>query len=236
VIADLLPSAVVAYDTFTDASEETLFLAERAVVAKAVEKRRREFATVRALARTAMDRLGLPPAAVLPDRRGTPGWPDGLVGSMTHCDGYRAAALARAADVVALGIDAEPNAPLPEGVLDVISLPTERRWIAKLSASDTDVNWGRLLFSIKESIFKTWYPRTRHELGFEEAEVTVAPGAGTFAFRLILSDDAPATAWLAETRGRWLARDGLLVTALAVTAAGPAEHRGCSGDRHTTSA
>jgi 4'-phosphopantetheinyl transferase EntD len=236
MIADLLPSSVTAFDTFTDSPEDMLFPEERAVVAGAVDKRRREFATVRALARTAMDGLGFPAAPILPNRRGAPGWPEGLIGSMTHCDGYRAAALAHAADMVAIGIDAEPNAPLPEGVLDSVSLPAERRWIADLSATRTEVSWDRLLFSIKESIFKTWYPRTQHELGFEQAEVTVAPESRTFTFRLILPDDAPATAWLADARGRWLAQDGVLVTALTVAATGPAEHLARSGDRHTASA
>jgi 4'-phosphopantetheinyl transferase EntD len=241
MIADLLPSSVTAYDTFTDAPEDTLFPEEQAAVAGAVDKRRREFATVRALARTAMDGLGFPPAPILPDRRGVPGWPDGLIGSMTHCDGYRAVALAHAADLVAVGIDAEPNAPLPAGVLDSISLPAERRWIADLSATGTEVSWDRLLFSIKETIYKTWYPRMRYELGFEQAEVRVAPGSsgsgsGTFAFRLILPADAPATAWLTDVWGRWLARDGVLVTALAVEAAGPAERNRQSAERHTASA
>jgi 4'-phosphopantetheinyl transferase EntD len=223
MIADLLPATVTAYDTFTDAAEDTLFPEERALVAKAVERRRREFATVRALARTAMGRLGFAAVPILPDRRGAPQWPDGLIGSMTHCDGYRAVALAHSAAMTAVGIDAEPNGPLPDGVLNTVSLPAERRWIADLSAARPEVCWDRLLFSIKESIFKAWYPRTRYELDFHEADVTVAPESGTFAFRLNVAADAPATDWLTDNRGRWLVRDGVVVTALSVAAADPGE-------------
>ncbi|MFF8911271.1 4'-phosphopantetheinyl transferase family protein [Streptomyces olivaceoviridis] len=221
MIADVLPSPVIAYDTFTDAPHDALLPEEHAVVAAAVEKRRREFTTVRALARTAMHALGCPPAPVLPNRRGAPGWPEGLVGSMTHCDGYRAVALARAVDVIAVGIDAEPDAPLPEGVLAAVSLPAERAWISDLTAARAEVSWDRLLFSIKESIFKAWYPRTRYELGFEQAEVTVCPQSHTFTCRLILPEQAPPSSWLTDTRGRWLVRDGLLVTSLAVPAGRP---------------
>lgn len=42
-------------------------------------------------------------------------WPDGVVGSMTHCDGYRAAAVAHAGEVLGVGIDAEPHFPFPRG-------------------------------------------------------------------------------------------------------------------------
>ena len=66
------------------------------------------------------------PQPVLPGERGAPRWPAGVVGSMTHCAGYRAAALVRAADLASLGIDAEPHGPLPEGVLRRVALPAER--------------------------------------------------------------------------------------------------------------
>jgi 4'-phosphopantetheinyl transferase EntD len=216
VIADLLPDPVTAYDTFTDTGDDALFPEERALMANVVDKRRHEFATVRALARTAMAGLGIPPAPLLPYKRGAPQWPGGLVGSMTHCDGYRAAAVARASEVLAVGIDAEPNEPLPEGVLGAVSLPAERRWVADISAVRSDVHWGRLLFSIKETIFKAWYPVTRHELDFPQADITVDAAAGTFAFRLTVGPQGPETQWLTSTEGRWMAGDGVMVTALSV--------------------
>ncbi|GAA3756283.1 4'-phosphopantetheinyl transferase family protein [Streptomyces tremellae] len=219
MIAELLPAAVTAYDTFADASGDVLFPEEQAVVARAVDKRRREFTTVRELARTAMAELGVAPAPLLPDRRGAPRWPEGLVGSMTHCDGYRAVAVARAADIHAVGIDAEPNLPLPEGVLDAVTVPAERARIAELGASHPEVAWDRLVFSLKETIFKAWFPRTRYELDFSEAEVTPVPegaGAGTFGFALALEREGPDPRWLSAARGRWTTGDGVLVTALAV--------------------
>ncbi|MCF3963700.1 4'-phosphopantetheinyl transferase family protein [Streptomyces fuscigenes] len=221
MIAELLPATVTAYDTFADASGDVLFPEERAVVARAVDKRRREFTTVRDLARTAMAELGIAPAPLLPDQRGAPRWPSGLVGSMTHCDGYRAVAVARDTDVHAVGIDAEPNAPLPEGVLAAVTLPAERARIAGLLATHPGVAWDRLVFSIKETIFKAWYPRTRYELDFAEADVTPEADApsgtsGTFGFALSLSREGPDPRWLSVVSGRWTAGEGVLVTALSV--------------------
>ncbi|MGH3325491.1 MAG: 4'-phosphopantetheinyl transferase family protein, partial [Streptomyces sp.] len=128
MISELLPDSAASHETFEDYGEELLYEEELALLGKAVPKRRREFATVRVCARRALSGLGRPPAPLLPGTRNAPVWPAGVVGSMTHCDGYRAAAVARVSDLMALGIDAEPNLPLPEGVLGSIALPAEAAW------------------------------------------------------------------------------------------------------------
>ncbi|NDZ87966.1 4'-phosphopantetheinyl transferase, partial [Streptomyces sp. SID10115] len=76
---------VTVVETHEDPADAVLFPAEEAVVANAVDKRRKEFTTVRHCARTALARIGVPAAPILPGHRGAPGWPDGVVGSMTHC-------------------------------------------------------------------------------------------------------------------------------------------------------
>jgi 4'-phosphopantetheinyl transferase EntD len=206
VIGELLPSPVVAVEAFADPPELELYPAEEEHVARAVDKRRREFATVRRCAREALGRLGVPPGPILPGERGAPTWPAGIVGSMTHCAGYRGAAVAREEAVQALGLDAEPHDRLPDGVLEVVTLPAERERLATLS---NDVHWDRLLFSAKESIYKAWYPLARRWLGFEEADVTLDP-AGTFTARLLVP--GPVSGFT----GRWTVHNGLLGTAIAV--------------------
>lgn len=99
MIEELLPGSVVAVEAYgaeAAVDDAPLYPEERAVVARAVAKRRREFTAVRVCARRAMEKLGVA-APVLPGTRGAPGWPEGLLGSMTHCTGYCAAALVRAA-------------------------------------------------------------------------------------------------------------------------------------------
>src|SRR5258708_33184115 len=109
MIERILPSWVAAVESFGDDPAAVLFPQERAAIARASESRRREFATARACARAAMTRLGLSEVAVLPGSRGAPQWPEGVTGSITHCAGYRAAAVALTRDVVSLGVGAEPN-------------------------------------------------------------------------------------------------------------------------------
>jgi 4'-phosphopantetheinyl transferase EntD len=110
VIEKILPAAVACSEAFDDSPNAVLFPEEEAVISQAVEKRRREFRTVRLCARRALRELGLPPVAVLPGEHREPVWPPGVVGSMTHCTGYRAAAVAHSPDLVTVGIDAEPHA------------------------------------------------------------------------------------------------------------------------------
>ncbi|HEY3735621.1 MAG TPA: 4'-phosphopantetheinyl transferase superfamily protein [Streptosporangiaceae bacterium] len=216
MIADLLPAEVVAVEAFADPPGVTLFPEEEAVVARAVERRRREFGTARYCARAALGRLGLPPAPLLRDPKGAPQWPAGVVGSITHCDGYRAAAVARAEQVATLGLDAEPAGPLPGGVLGVIAAPDEQAWIRELTAAVPDVCWDRLLFCAKESVYKAWYPLTLRWLDFKQAAVTVDPDAGTFAAALLVPGPVVDGRQLAGFTGRWMIGKGLVLTAVAV--------------------
>jgi hypothetical protein len=129
MIERILPADVSWAEAFADHPGAALFPAEEAIVAGAVDKRRREFTTARNCARNALAKLGVPPAPILTRERGAPQWPVGMVGSITHCAGYRAAAVARARDILTVGVDAEPNEPLPDGVLAAISLVSERAWL-----------------------------------------------------------------------------------------------------------
>ena len=219
MIAQLLPSVVASAEAFGDGSGAALFPEEERIVANAVDKRRREFTTARACARTALGQLGLPPAAILPGPRGAPQWPAGVVGSITHCDGYRACAVARDSDLFALGLDAEPNRPLPAGVLDVVALPGERDRLSALACGGTPaVCWDRLLFSAKESVYKTWFPLTRRRLDFDQAVITIKPAAGTFSVQILAPDGLACGGRLTSVTGAWLVQAGLVLTAIAVPA------------------
>lgn len=201
-----MPATVTAVATRADLTTE-LFAEEVRALATAVDSRRREFETGRACARKALGRLGWPAVAVASGTRGEPLWPADVVGSITHCARYRACAVARAGDVRSLGIDAEPHAPLPAGVLATIASADERRALAAHAAG---VCWDRVLFSAKEAVFKAWYQLTGRALAFEDAELRIDPAGGTFAARLRV--DGPVT----ELRGRWMVRDGLVATAVVV--------------------
>jgi 4'-phosphopantetheinyl transferase EntD len=220
MIEEIVPAAAVVVATRDDVHDD-LFPAEEAVVARAVEKRRREFVTARVCARAALARLGLPAQAIPSGSRGEPRWPDGVVGSITHCAGYRACAVARRSDLATIGIDAELDQPLPAGVLEDVSLSAERARLRELGRADAAVRWDRLLFSAKESVYKAWFPLAESWLGFEDAEVEIDPGEGRFSARLLVPGPTVEGRELTGFSGRWLARDGLLLTAIGLTANAP---------------
>ena len=213
LFARVLPDGPILRELRSPGDLAVLLPAEEAVVARAVESRRREFAAGRACARAALAELGhTDPGPILPDERRAPVWPPGVVGSITHCTGLAAAAVASTDAWWAVGMDAEPAEPLPAEVVGTVLNPAERAAVARLP--DVGVPWGRVAFSAKESVYKVWYPLCRSWLGFEDAELDLSPD-GTFSVRLCPDDVGPLPRILS---GRWAVADGFVVTAVALPA------------------
>jgi 4'-phosphopantetheinyl transferase EntD len=213
MIECLLPRQVAGADIRGDDPSAELLPEEAAQVAGAARGRQREFATARACARRALRQLGLPTTAILRGPGREPLWPPGAVGSITHCEGYRAAAVARQLDVLTVGIDAEIHQPLPAEVLNLVLAPGEQAW---LTEAPQGIHWDRLFFSAKESVYKAWFPLTGAWLGFEDVAVRFVPEAGIFCAQLLLASPAAAGLGLAGFSGHFLVRDGLVLTAIAV--------------------
>jgi 4'-phosphopantetheinyl transferase EntD len=210
MIAELLPPAVVAVESFGEPGGAALLPAEAAAIATAGRKRQAEFGAGRAVAHAALGELGIPAGPVLPGRAGEPLWPTGVVGSLTHCAGYRACAVARDTDLAAIGIDAEPSRALPDRVLAAVAGDAERSRIADLCAADPGVPWDLLLFCAKESVYKAWFGVTGIRLEFGGMRVGLT-GTGRFTAQV---------AGETGVNGRWLVRAGLVLTAATVSAPG----------------
>ncbi|HEV3362068.1 MAG TPA: 4'-phosphopantetheinyl transferase superfamily protein [Pseudonocardiaceae bacterium] len=215
MIETILPATVMAAESIglLDETAEAAYPEEAALVSTATARRRAEFAAARACGRTALARLGVPPGPIPRAPGGGPRWPIGVLGSITHCAGYRAAVTGRVGVVRAIGIDAEPHRPLRAGLLDVIASPAERAHLAALRVAEPAVCWDRLLFSAKESVYKAWFPRTGRWLDFADAAIAFTPGTDRFNARTRV----PAPPDLARLSGRWLVGDGIAVTAIAQT-------------------
>jgi 4'-phosphopantetheinyl transferase EntD len=185
---------------------------EEPLIARSVAKRRNEFITVRHCARLALAELGFPPVPILKGDKGEPCWPDGVVGSLTHCTGYRGAVVGRAAAVRSVGVDAEPHDVLPAGVLDAISLPAEREAISALPAG---VHWDRILFCAKEATYKAWFPLTKRWLGFEDAHISFDRD-GSFVSTILIDGATLSGPPLTELAGRWSVAQDLVLTAITL--------------------
>lgn len=224
MIERVLGAGVAVAEVFGDPEPPNAPPQEQAAVARAVPKRQREFLTVRGLAREAMGTIGVSGSAgfpILKGERGAPTWPSGVVGTLTHCDGYRGAAVAPALLVRSVGVDAEPHDTLPDGVLPAVSLPQERAWLGSAEARAADTHLDRVLFCAKEATYKAWFPVTRRWLGFEDAHITFTLDeggrSGTFTSRILIDPKAVAGPPLAALEGRWLVDDGLVLAGVTLT-------------------
>jgi 4'-phosphopantetheinyl transferase EntD len=102
---------------------------------------------------------------------------------------------------VGLGLDAEPAGPLPAGIGPRISTAWEMGWAGATPAPD-GLDWYKLIFSAKESVYKACYPLVRRVLEFAEVEIAIQPTDGGFAVRLP-SERLAATLSGRELRGRF---------------------------------
>lgn len=147
LIRGLLPTDVRVRETTSDFGE--LLPPEQEHFRAASGKRVREATTVRACARELLDAEGFEEHSLVPGADGVSLWPAGIAGSLTHCRGFRAAAIGARRSYAAIGIDAEPAIPLSTAALEAVRCPTD-------TSALTHPLWSTILFSAKETAFKAW--------------------------------------------------------------------------------
>lgn len=165
-----IPGVLIGHRLIEADDEDALLPEEAASIASRVPAARRASGAARIVARQLMQQLGGAPAAVPRETSGMPIWPKGLVGSLAHDDRVAVAALARAQDVMSVGIDVEPAAPLPADMQEVVATEREHDRISG------DPLGGRLLFAAKEAVYKAVYPLDRVFLEFADIDVDLAAG------------------------------------------------------------
>jgi 4'-phosphopantetheinyl transferase EntD len=196
----LFPDGVAVFRLGDDAVPPDPMPGETRTLTRAVPRRRAEFARGRACARAALGALGhgSKPIPVGPDR--APVWPEGVVGSITHCRGLVAAAVGPTAALRGLGLDAEPRAPIGAELARRIATDEERS-TAGLSEADASL-LPRLLFSAKEVVHKCIYPLVGVTLDFLDVAVTFDHARRRFSVSA-RSDRARAVSEIATIDGRY---------------------------------
>ena len=179
----LFPDGVIVAELRGAGDPSELFPEEAAYLGRAVAKRAREFAAGRLCARRALAELGIRnfPLEVAADRR--PLWPAGIAGSITHTEGFCAAAVADQGQFASLGIDSEAASAVKLKLWDSICRPEEIAWLGTLPEGERTAA-ATLIFSAKEAFYKCQYPLTTQSLAFHDAEVQVRWGEGRGAFTI----------------------------------------------------
>jgi len=144
-----------------------------------VNKRRVEFALGRAAARLALLGVGHPsPPPVLQRAGREPAWPNGIVGSITHCGAWAMAAAAKAESLKSLGIDLEDVEAVPhEEIADLVCSDVEREWAFRGGNSKRKL---AMLFSAKEAVYKALFPLCQKFFDFHAIELTWFPQSNSF--------------------------------------------------------
>ena len=218
MIDTIVPHGVSSAEAFGDLPDAVLFAKEAELISNAVENRQREFKSGRHLAHEALAELGIPPEPILSGPRGEPTWPSTIVGSITHCVGYRAAAVGERRTFMSLGIDAEPHQRLSQDVFSAIARPSELDHVETLMGILPHTCWDRLLFCAKEATFKTWYPLTRKGLEFEDVRIVIDSVERTFLAELLVSDPFLRSQGISAFSGRWALSTDLIVAACVLGA------------------
>ena len=167
----MLPEQVLLAEIAPQAADpERLHPDELRAIARAVPKRRQEFAAGRLLARDLLARAGRPLDALIPDDDRVPRWPSDITGSITHCNSLCAVALTADPAILGLGIDVEPATPLRDELLPQIVGEVEIARAAELPAG-LHALAGMLAFCAKEAVYKALYPQRRRFLEFHDVEL-----------------------------------------------------------------
>ncbi|MCZ6834525.1 MAG: 4'-phosphopantetheinyl transferase superfamily protein, partial [Planctomycetota bacterium] len=141
---------------------------ERRAVEKAVPKRQREFATGRTLVRSILGDMDVHEFSLINDADRVPIWPDGYLGSISHCEDACFVAIGRTDEgLMGLGIDVEPDEPLEAELWETLGTPEELNFIKSQAEFDPG-RLMRLLYSAKEAVYKCFYPTIRQPLEFSE--------------------------------------------------------------------
>lgn len=188
---------------------------EQALVAGSAPRRQRHFAAGRACAHAALAALGRDLPVLSRAGNGAPRWPDGIVGSLSHCPEAAVAIVAPVAGWAALGIDVEADRPLPEDAAAYVLADDERARLAALPGGLD--RWALAAFAAKECVHKCVHPRDGSFLEFAEVAIVIEPGeAGEARFRAEpRSVRAQAALAGLHWRGELRRRDGLLFSLLA---------------------
>ena len=131
IAALALPGVAIGYRRIRPGDEDALLDEERGSMASSLADRRRASGAARIVARQLLDRFGHARCPIPRGADGEPLWPAGMIGSLSHDDEFAVAAVGRAQDVGAIGIDIEPAVPLPGDMIDLVATPSELSKIAR---------------------------------------------------------------------------------------------------------
>jgi 4'-phosphopantetheinyl transferase EntD len=168
-----VPGLLIGHRIISHGDELALLEEETGSLSFLTFERRRASGAARHVARQLMNSMGFADRPILRGTFGAPIWPAGVIGSMAHDDRIAVAAVGLRCDLDAVGIDIESIDQLPPDMFEMITTLRERRAIA-----DNPLG-AKLLFVIKEAVYKAAYPLDHEFLDFHGIDVDLASRLAT---------------------------------------------------------
>jgi len=171
-----------------------------------------EFAAGRSQARQLISALTGTAESVLSGSNSEPVWPEAIIGSISHCSEYCAVAVAIRSRIHGLGIDVERYEDLDEEVAEMVVTPQERAQIAKRDAHvEVSAQLGKkghkLVFSIKEAIYKCCFPHVRSFIEFHQCQIEF--DFENYAYSAVVKcNDGQQKARTFQIHGKWTVMAG----------------------------
>jgi 4'-phosphopantetheinyl transferase EntD len=177
----------------------SLYNEELKLTSKMVKKRLDDFKASRFCARQVLDRLNIDNFPILIDANRAPIWPTQVIGSISHAEGRCIAVATRSKLTQSIGIDVESNCPLKAELIDQIMTPFEVNQVDNID----DLNsYAKLIFSIKESVYKCIHPLFKKWVGFKD--VSVELDRQNSSFRIKPECGLESSVNVSELNGRWV--------------------------------
>jgi 4'-phosphopantetheinyl transferase EntD len=167
------PGILVGHRMIAPGDEFALLPEELVAFARSVAKVQRASGAARIVARELLLRLGRRASPLPKSSSGAPEWPNGVVGSLAHDNEVAVAAVTWRSRYAGIGIDVEPAEPLDRDLLAIVATPSERK------AIQDDPLQARVLFAIKEAVYKAVHPLDGAFLEHHDVEVSLETGAAT---------------------------------------------------------
>jgi len=179
LINSLFPLQVITVEANPTLVRESCYTEEEAYIRNAMPKRRQEFAAGRLCARRALTQFGIKDYPLLVGNNREPIWPPGIVGSITHTEGYCGVAIALKTNIKSLGLDVEFARNLDGNCWEHICTQQELAWINSLPSDIQQENIA-LVFSAKECLYKCQYAISKRWIDFHDVTIKVDLGVREF--------------------------------------------------------
>ncbi len=175
-----------------------LYPQEHQLTSKMATKRLNEFRASRHCAKEALNQLGITQFPLLTNEHRAPNWPDRIVGSISHTNGRCIAVACQVKNLRSIGIDVELSEPLKSELLSQIITPIEQKQLFETNSPHV---YAKLIFSIKESIFKCLHPIYLTWIGFKDLSVKL--DFENASFSISQEEHFNSSLPLSELKGSW---------------------------------